>query len=141
MRTALRSILRAPFSSGLVILLLAIGIGANALIFTAVNVLLLRPLPVAHPEQLVRLGVVRSSTHNSYDQAYLYVRLLRERAHSFSDVLASSTSEVGFAAGDQVESITANAVSGNYFAALGLRSAAGSLLTQADEDTESTKVV
>ena len=55
-RQVLRSLARTPLFAGVVVLLLALGIGANALIFTAVNALLLRPLPVAHPEQLVRLG-------------------------------------------------------------------------------------
>jgi len=141
MRSALRSVLRTPFYSCVVAILLAIGIGANALIFTAVDVLLLRPLAVSHPEQLVRLGIVRSSTHNSYDHAYVYARVLRERAHSFSDVIASSSSEVAMAAGGQVEDITANAVSGNYFSALGLRAALGRLLTPADEDREAPTAV
>jgi len=115
MRALLRSVWRDPLFPALAALLLAAGIGANALILTAVNVLLLRPVPVAHPEQIARLGVLRSSTHISYDHAYLYARLLRERAHSFSDVLAANTSEVGFASGAQVESITAKRFPGTIF--------------------------
>jgi hypothetical protein len=87
-RQAIRSIGRTPLFAGVVVLLLALGIGANALIFTAVDALLLRPLPVRHPEQIVRLGVQRSPTHTSYEHPYAYVRVLRERARAFSDVFA-----------------------------------------------------
>jgi hypothetical protein len=51
-RQAIRSVWRAPLFAGVVVLLLALGIGSNALIFTAVETLLLRPLPVHHPEQI-----------------------------------------------------------------------------------------
>jgi hypothetical protein len=119
-RQAIRSILRTPLFTGVVVLLLALGIGANALIFTAVDVLLLRPLPVTRPEQIVRLGVQRSPTHTSYEHPYLYARVLRERAHSFSAVFASWPMEMAFTSGKRVESITGNTVSGNYFFALGL---------------------
>jgi predicted permease len=133
-RQAIRSIVRTPLFTGVVVLLLALGIGANALIFTAVNALLLRPLPVPHPEQIVRLGVQRSPTHTSYEHPYLYARVLRERAHSFSEVFASWPMEMAFASGNRVESITGNTISGNYFFALGLTPALGRLFTTADEE-------
>jgi hypothetical protein len=65
-----RSLRREPLLRAFVVLLLAVGIGANTLIFTAVNGLLLRLLPVADPEALVRLGVQRSPTLISFDHPY-----------------------------------------------------------------------
>ena len=88
-RQALRSVARTPLFSGVVVLLLALGIGANTLIFTAVDALLLRPLAVERPEQLLMLGVQASPTHVAYDHPYLFKRFLAERSKSFSDVFAS----------------------------------------------------
>jgi predicted permease len=130
-RQAIRS---TPLFAGVVVLLLSLGIGTNTLIFNAVDVLMLRPLPVAQPEQIVRLGVRRSPIHTTYEHPYEYVRALRERGHSFSAVFASESVEMALASGNRVESITGNMVSGNYFAALGLAPARGRLFTAADEE-------
>jgi hypothetical protein len=133
-RQAIRSLWRAPLFASVVVLLLALGIGSNALIFTAVDALLLRPLPVAHAEQIVRLGIRRSPTHTFYEHPYVYAQVLREGAHAFSHVFASGPMEMALASGNRVESITGNTASGNYFSALGLRPALGRLFTSADEE-------
>jgi predicted permease len=140
-RQAIRSIRRTPLFAAVVVLLLSLGIGANALIFTAVDVLMLRPLPVPHPEQIVRLGVQRSPAFTSYQHPYVYARVLRERAHAFSEVFASETWEMALASGNRVESITGNTVSGNYFSALGLTPALGRLFTAADEEAHAPLAV
>lgn len=132
---------RAPLFTVVVVLLLALGIGANALIFTAVDALLLRPLPVAHPDRIVRLGLPRSPTHISYEHPYVYARVLRERAHAFSGVFASEAVEMAFSSANRVESITGNLVSGNYFSALGLTPALGRLFTDDDERRGATVAV
>jgi predicted permease len=132
-RQAIRSIAHAPLFTAVVVLLLALGIGVSALIFTAVDALLLRPLPIAHPERIVRLGVPRSPTHITYEHPYVYAQVLRERAHDFSGVFASWPVEMAFASAHRVQSITGNTVSGNYFSVLGLTPALGRLFTAADE--------
>jgi ABC-type antimicrobial peptide transport system permease subunit len=141
LRHAFRSIIRTPLFTAAVVVLLALGLGANTLIFTAVDALLLRPLPVAKPEQLVRLGVRMSSTHISYDHHYLYCSLLRESARSFSDVFASWPLEMALTSADHSESITGETVSGNYFAVLGLTPAEGRLLTPEDEHSDAPVAV
>lgn len=141
MRQAARALARAPLFAAAVVLLLALGIGANTLVFTAVDVLLLRPLAVPHPETLVRLGVQRSPAHISYDHPYVYGRMLRARAQSFSDVLASWPVEMAFASGERVESISGQTVSGNYFSALGLTAALGRVFTDSDEQRDAPVVV
>jgi predicted permease len=133
-RQVLRSLARTPLFAGVVVLLLGLGIGANALIFTAVDVLLLRALPVPHPEQIVRLGVQRSPAFTSYSHSYAFAPVLRARSHAFSEVFASWPVEMALRWGTRVESITGNTVSGNYFSALGLTPAAGRLFTAADEE-------
>ena len=140
-RQAIRSLWRAPLFASVVVLLLALGIGSNAPIFTAVDALLLRPLPVPHPEQIVRLGIRRSPTHTSYEHPYVYAQVLREGAHAFSDVFASGPMEMALASGNRVESITGNIASGNYFSTLGLRPALGRLFTSADEEGHASVAV
>jgi hypothetical protein len=81
LRQTIRSARTLMFTA-VVVLLLALGIGANTLIFTAVDALLLRPLPVSRPEQLVRLGVRRSPTHTSFEHSYIYARVLRDRVRN-----------------------------------------------------------
>ena len=56
LRLALRTLARTPFVTTVAVLSLALGIGANAAIFSAFDQMLLAPLPVSHPEQLVNLG-------------------------------------------------------------------------------------
>jgi predicted permease len=141
LRQALRSVMRTPLFSGVVMLLLALGIGANTLIFTAVDALLLRPLPVARPEQLLQIGIQASPTHVSYEQTYVYKRVLAERARSFSAVFASWQMEMALGTGSRLENITGETVSGNYFAALGLKAAQGRLLTNEDEQHDAPVAV
>lgn len=140
-RQALRSIARTPLFAAIVVVLLALGIGANTLIFTAVDALLLRPLAVANPQQLVRLGVQASPSHVSYEHWYVYRRVLSERAKSFSDVFATWALEMALDAGNRMESITGETVSGNYFTALGLKPAQGRLLSPEDEQHDSPVAV
>jgi|GEM_PF-1050612 len=133
LRQSLRAIAHAPLFSASLIILLALGIGANTLIFTAVDVLLLRPLAVSHPEELIRFGVQISQTYTYYDHPYLYARILRARGQSFTDVFVSWPMEMSFASGNRLESITGETVSGNFFSALGLTANLGRVLTDEDE--------
>jgi hypothetical protein len=119
LRQAVRSLARTPWFTALVVALLALGIGANTLMFTAVDALLLRPVPVSRPEQLVRLGVQRSPAFTSYAHPYVYARVLREHARSFSEVFASASVDTAFSSENRVAGITAEAVSGSYFSACG----------------------
>lgn len=117
----LRLIRRSPLFSASVVVLLGLGIGASTLIFTAINVFLLRPLPVARPERLARLGVEASATHVSFDQSSIYARVLADRGQSFEAVFTFFPLDAAFVAGQHVETITCEVVSDNYFAVLGLR--------------------
>ena len=121
LRYSLRSLLKRPGFSLVVVATLALGIGVNAAIFSVFN-LLLRPLPVKEPESIVRLkleeGARRSDLFSFADYAYI-----RDHNRSFSDVLAVFEEE-RFLLGEprpnrDPEEILGNFVSENYFSMLG----------------------
>jgi len=118
LRYSFRGLARNPAFAGVVIMLLAVGIGANTLIFTAVDVLLLRPLQVKNPEQLVRLVTIRPNNYIDPMFGYLYCRLLRERVKTFS-VFAAGGLEMSFQSGDQVENVAGQFVSGELLSHAG----------------------
>jgi len=135
LRYSLRTLTRNPAFSAIIILLLAFGIGANTLIFTAVDVLLLRDLPVDHPEQLVRMEEVHPSGFRSPmpEFADFYRPLIRERARSFSEVFSAGDLDMSFQSGNRVENVTAKVVSGNYYRALGAHAEIGRTITEDDD--------
>jgi predicted permease len=139
LRYAVRSLGRNPAFSAVIVLLLAFGIGANTLIFTAVDVLLLRDLPVDHPEQLVRMEEVHPSGFRSPipEFADFYRPLLSERARSFSEVFSAGDLDMSFQSAGRVENITAKVVSGNYYRALGAHPELGRTIGE-DDDRPST---
>lgn len=121
LRYSLRSLLKRPGFTVIVVTTLALGIGVNAAIFSVFN-LLLRPLPVKEPESIVRLmfeeGASRDDRFSFPDYVYI-----RDRNQSFSDVLAVFEEE-RFLLGENrpnsdPEEILGNFVSENYFAMLG----------------------
>jgi macrolide transport system ATP-binding/permease protein len=120
-RYSLRSLLKRPGFTLVVIATLALGIGVNAAIFSVFNILL-RPLPVKEPESIVRLflgeGSSRADRFSFPDYSYV-----RDHNQTFSDVLAAFEDE-HFLLGENrpnndPEEITGNFVSENYFSMLG----------------------
>src|SRR5262249_33157189 len=136
-----RMLRRNPGFTGIVLLTLALGIGATTTIFTFVDALLLRPLPVAPPEQLHALGALgRDLNLNPSYFSYPFYRRLREASPEFSGLIAlmpTVSANANFGAGD-TEQVRAEVVSGNYFTALGVQPAAGRMLTLEDDVTPGT---
>src|SRR5204862_6437263 len=95
LRYAIRSLKSRPAFTLTVIATLALGIGANAAIFTLVDALLLRPLPVSHPEQLVIVGDPAAVNNNNVGSpvtdyvSFLLYRDVRARNTVFTDMYAS----------------------------------------------------
>jgi putative ABC transport system permease protein len=144
LRYAIRSLQRRPAFTVTVIATLALGIGANAGIFTLVNALLLRPLPVPHPEQLVIVSnPTQVNTNNVGSPLTDYVsfplyRDVRARNTVFTDMYANGEPgtldvEIGDGNDAGVEHPHARFVTGNYFAVLGVAAYAGRTFT-AEED-------
>src|SRR5512144_514372 len=126
LRLALRGLRRNPLFAAVAILSLALGIGANAAIFTLLDQILLRKLPVKAPDELVMLyqnannmGSNMGSRMNSYP---LY-RDLQQRAEPLSQVLCRRLTAASISVDNQTERVVSEMVSGNYFSMLGVKPA------------------
>jgi hypothetical protein len=117
-----------------VVMTLALGIGANAAMFSLTDRVLLQRLPVSNPDQL-NLLVTRSRGESEGDDSFAYPMYqdLRDRNDVFSGVIARGGTQMNVSYGDQTSRVSAELVSGNYFEVLGVRPVAGRLLTQDDD--------
>jgi len=139
-RYALRLIAKAPGSSVTILLSLAFGIGVNAAIFSLADQALLRTLPVPEPETLVQLdwngrfvGSGMGSVGFGSLIPYPLYRELGDDNDVFADLFARAPAEVHVTAGDRLEPVVAELVSGSYFRTLRVRPALGRLLGDDDD--------
>ena len=141
LRDAIRACVKAPGFASIVILTLALGIGANTAIFSILNAVMLRSLPVSHPEELV---VAAYQTPRDAVQRFsfpLFDRLRHAAAEAAGqDGQLAAMSRVarmfGRADGDvDAETISVQLVSGEYFSLLGVSSRLGRTLTADDNRT------
>jgi predicted permease len=134
LRFAFRQLRKAPSFAVTAVLTLALGIGANTAIFSLVNSLLLKPLPVTNAQQI--MTVVLRENNGPLQQALSWpeVKEIRKQSsHSFSDVFAYGISLDGLAApGQQPDRIMTAFVSGNFFEGLELKPAAGRLFLRGE---------
>ena len=132
---AYRRLIGSPGFTAVAVLTLAAGIGANVAVFSLTNAVLLRPLPVSHPSELVFLTRV-TGPGEWYSFAYPLYGAIRDQNHVFDGVLASAgDSRLQLSTSDGTEPSIAKvrAVSGNYFQVLGVLAAHGRALTPADD--------
>ena len=119
-RYALRMLARNPGSSALAILALALGIGANSTIFSLVNALLLRPLPVEGPEQLVAVYTSDFSSGDFGTSSYPDYVDFRDRNQVLSGLVAYTLTPLSLNTDGTNERAFGEVVSGNYFTELGI---------------------
>ncbi|HEV3058080.1 MAG TPA: ABC transporter permease [Vicinamibacterales bacterium] len=137
LRLALRGLRRSPLFATVAILSLALGIGANTAIFTLMDQILLRKLPVHAPEQLVMLyqaGAHNGSNMGQRMHSYPIYQDLQQRAEPLSEVICRRLVEASASIGNETERIQAEMVSGNYFTMLGVKPAIGRLFTSEEDD-------
>ncbi len=142
LRFALRQLRRAPGFAAVAILTLALAVGANTAIFSVMNAVLLRMLPVRDPQQLVYLPHENSPpVSDTGDSRYTYdinvYHRLREDRSVFADVIAYvplSFNKTAVRLGGTPEEARADEVSGNFFSGLGVPMALGQPFAPADED-------
>ena len=151
-RFALRQLRKSPAFTLTVIVTLALGIGANAAVFTLFDQALLRMLPVDRPKELVRFqwtgafsgsmssfGGETATEHNYF--SYPMYKDLRDHNQVFQDMLVADVAQVGVSWHNQAENENGEVVSGNYFQLLGLQPAVGRLFTAQDDTAKNANPV
>jgi predicted permease len=142
LRYGLRQLTRTPAFTVVAILTFALGIGANSAVFSVVNAVVLRFLPVSNPEQLVFLhtsAMPANASQTGYSDTSFTLTIfeqLRQQKAAFAELIAYvplSTDRTAVRYGNDPETVWADMVSGNFFSGLGVRMAAGRALAQEDE--------
>lgn len=142
LRLALRTLLRSPFLSSVAVVSLALGIGANAAIFSLFEQMLLRSLPVEEPGRLVNLvapgpkpGSQSCNQAGDCDHVFSYpmFRDLEQVEDAFAGIAAHRSFGANLSTGEQTLNGEGMMVSGSYFPVLGVRPALGRLIGPEDD--------
>ncbi|HXB67187.1 MAG TPA: ABC transporter permease [Candidatus Acidoferrales bacterium] len=141
-RIVLRGLLRTPLFTAIAIVSLALGIGANTAIFSLLDQLLLRTLPVQNPRELAYLyhvGPVQGSSSSDEGSgspfSYPAFREMQKEQTAFAGLAGARNEQASLAYKNSASHGTARMVSGNYFGLLGVRPAIGRLFTEEDDRT------
>jgi putative ABC transport system permease protein len=139
-RFALRSLRRQPAFTAIVVITLALGIGANTAIFSVINAVMLTPLPYREPQQLVMLWETKPGSDRPL-VSYPNLMDWRQRQRGFEDIGGyypwASFTMTGRGDAERVDGAL---VSGNYLQLLGVRTALGRLVTPADDSPGAARV-
>jgi predicted permease len=140
LRYAFRNLAKSPGFLVLAVITLGLGISANTAIFSLFYQVLLRSLPVPEPDRLAvfhveKLGMPGRNSSDNYETVFSYpmYRALRDGARSFRGIAIRSGESLQLLENGSAERVQAEVVSGNFFDVLGLRPAAGRLLSQSDD--------
>jgi putative ABC transport system permease protein len=148
LRFSFRMLFKNPGFTAVAVLTLALGIGANTAIFSLIDQILLRLLPVERPGELVILrspgpnpGHTWSDSDDTAFFSYPLYKDLRERNTVLTGLLARFPGSLNVSGGGQTERANGELVSGNYFEVLGVRPALGRVLTLSDESAPGADTV
>ena len=133
LRLAFRALRGTPVVTAVAVLSLALGIGANTAIFSLVNSLLLRSLPVADPQRLVEVSTGRAA---GFRPSYTYATFdqIRQHGQAFDGALAYSCCDrATLTIGDETRTVESVWVSGDFFTTLGVPALLGRTFTPADD--------
>ena len=137
LRYGLRILAKNPGFSAIAILVLALGIGANSAVFSFVNAMLLKPLPIEQPGELVGIYSEQTTPPGGYRTfSYPNYRDLRDRATVLASVAAHNVTLVGVGDGTVTRRVFADIVSANYFEAFGSPLTLGRAFTPAEEEPD-----
>jgi macrolide transport system ATP-binding/permease protein len=134
LRYSVRSLLKNPGLTLAAVLSLGLGIGANTTIFTWVQAVLFRPIPVAADPGSLRIAAMENREGQSRSWSYPNFKDFRDRV-TMMDVVAQDDQTYSIAVEQTAERAWGALVSGNYFDVMGLRPAAGRLFTAQDDVT------
>lgn len=145
-RFGLRMLVKSPSFTAIAVLTLALGIGANTAIFSLMNQVLLRDLPIQNPNELEILrapgpvtGHVSTDGDETESFSYPMYKGLRDTNSVFSGILARYGFSASVSNHGQTDRAVGEVVSGNYFDVLGVRPAIGRLFTQEDDRVPSAE--
>ena len=136
-RYSFRAIRRSPLFASVAILSLALGIGANTAIFTLMDQIMLRQLPIKNPGQLVMLfqrGAHNGNNMGARMHSYPMYQDIQQKAAPFSEVLCRRLVAASVSIDNQTERVSTEMVSGNFFSMLGVKAAAGRVFNSQDDD-------
>ena len=139
LRYAFRVLAKSPVFTAVAAISLALGIGANSAIFSLVNVVLLKPIPVEQPAQLAAVHMTDARNPGNLPLSHLNYKDLRDQNQVFTQMAAFTFAQVNWSTGKESEQIPAQVVSGNYFSLLGAQPAIGRGFL-AEEDARPTPV-
>jgi predicted permease len=137
LKFALRNQSRSPLFTFVAVASLALGIGANTAIFTLMDQLILRLLPVKDPQQLVMIwstGPHVGSNRGSRASSYPMYQDYQQKARAFSYVFCRYSTPLSVSFNGQTERVSGELVSGNYFQALGVQPALGRVFSPEQDD-------
>ena len=136
-RFALRSLRRSPLFTFVAVASLALGIGANTAIFTLMDQLMLRLLPVRDPQQLVMIwstGPHMGNNNGSRASSYPMYQDYQQKAGAFSYVFCRYATPLSVSFNGRTERVSGELVSGNYFQAMGVQPALGRVFSPEQDD-------
>jgi predicted permease len=145
LRFSARSFLRGPSFTATAVLSLALGIGATTALYSLIDQIVLRALPVDHPERLVLIdwiGFQYAETLGTDNlMSYPICQDLQQRKQFFDGVFCRAATTINFSTSGEPRLTAAELVSGSYFSVLGVRPALGRVLTTDDDQTPGSSPV
>lgn len=135
LRFALRTFAKQPGFVVVVVLTLALGIGANTAIFSLIDALMLRWLPVHNPDELVQVVMAAPGSNPPFDTfSYPIARGLAEQTEIFAGVAGFSSFPFDVGNGDSLSRVSGAVVTGGYYETFGLTAVVGRLLGKEDDE-------
>jgi predicted permease len=135
LRYAARTLAKSPGFTIIAIVTLGLGMAVNTTVFSVINGMLLRPLPVPHAEQITVLAMQQAGTPGVQKFSYPDYQDIRSQADSFSDVFGYRPTLGALAVDGKGDHCLLSRVTGNYFSALGIQPALGRLILPTEGQT------
>src|SRR5437762_2807256 len=140
-RYGVRMLVKSPGFTLVAVLSLALGIGANTAIFSLINAVVLRPIPVSEPDRLVAVSTTDQRNPGNLPLSHLNFKDLRAQNSVFTDMTAFTFTQVNYSTGRESEQIPVQVVTANYFTLLGVRPVLGRAFLPDEEATSAPVAV
>jgi macrolide transport system ATP-binding/permease protein len=140
LRYAFRLLIKSPGFTTVAVLSLALGIGANTAIFSLINAVMLRPIPVEEPARLASVFTTDQRNAGNLPLSHLNYKDLRAQNEVFTDMAAFAFAQVNWSTGSESEQVLLQVVSGSYFDVLGAQPVIGRGFLP-EEDVKATPVI